>query len=114
MPPGMQALVSSTEMVPMGGSVPALGLSNQALFRQATGTGVPGAAGTAGGPHGSGTAGPMGNDGGADGGGDDGGFHMDLVGESRPGVVTTAPLEEHLSQNTLWPEVQVRRMACVA
>lgn len=56
----------------------------------------------------------MGNDGGADGGGDDGGFHMDLVGESRPGVVTTAPLEEHLSQNTLWPEVQVRRMACVA
>jgi len=68
----------------LGAKLPALGLSNKAIIEDvAEGTERTDGSGM----------GPAGYDDGAD-----------LAPTSAPSVVTCPPLEEHLSQNTLWPE----------
>jgi len=76
----------------VGGAVPALGLSQKAVLADEPAP----------------AAGPGDGDGGGggDGDGDGGEWTMDLVGRSAPSVVRSAPLEEHLAQNSLWPELQ--------
>ena len=89
---------------PLGALLPALGLSNKAVYQEeAAAAGGAGAdtCAAAGGASGGAAAGVAGLAGEA--------AHYpegpDMAPHSAPSAVAGPPLEEHLSQNTLWPEV---------
>ncbi|CAG9464423.1 unnamed protein product [Pedinophyceae sp. YPF-701] len=72
--------------VPLGASIAALGLSNKAVYEDDATDVQAGHFGEGGGP-----------------GYDEG---PDMAPSSMPAAITGPPLEEHLSQNTLWPETR--------
>ena len=91
---------------PLGALLPALGLSNKAVYQEEAAAAAAGGASAdspaaAGGASGGGAAGVAGLAGEA--------AHYpegpDMAPHSAPSAVAGPPLEEHLSQNTLWPEV---------
>jgi elongator complex protein 2 len=90
---------------PLGALLPALGLSNKAVYQEEAAAAARGASAdspaAAGGASGGGAAGVAGLAGEA--------AHYpvgpDMAPHSAPSAVAGPPLEEHLSQNTLWPEV---------
>lgn len=99
-PPPSPAANGSTgggwAVAPLGGMLPPLGLSNKAVYVEEEEEEEAAAEGD----------GEDGGLGGGEGGGIGGYNHgADLLPIAAPAVVAGPPLEEHLAQNTLWPEI---------